>query len=117
MSSKVVNLSYIEEVCGGSKEIMKEMIDIFFVQIDEFNQEMKELLAEGKYHDLGLLAHKAKSSIAIMGMDYLAERLKKFELSAKEGSDIDSYQGYVDEFKQLTSDAIAELNIYLNSTV
>ena len=38
----------------------------------EIYNEMKSLLAAKNYLHLGLLAHKAKSSVAIMGMKELA---------------------------------------------
>jgi len=111
---KIVDVSYLEEVCGGSKEIVSEMISIFEDQVAEFYSEMSKLLLEKKYNDLGLLAHKAKSSIAIMGMQELAQKLKDLELTAKDEVEIEKYPGYLSDFKIQTDIAITELNIYLN---
>ena len=44
---------------------------------------MKSLLAEKNYNSLGLLAHKAKSSVAIMGMNDLADMLKNIRTSGQ----------------------------------
>ena len=112
---KTVNVTYLEEVCGGSEEVIKEMVDIFLEQVPEFYNEMQGLLREKKYHDLGMLAHKAKSSVAIMGMDHLALRLKELELSAKSEEKVDEYNNYLAEFKTETDKAIAELKVYLNN--
>ncbi|MCD4769741.1 MAG: Hpt domain-containing protein [Bacteroidales bacterium] len=112
---EIINVSYLEEVCGGSREIVSEMIGIFKDQVTEFYNEMSKLLEEKEYYDLGLLAHKAKSSIAIMGMEDLAMKLKDLEQKAKTGEDTDSYPGYIYDFKAQTKIAISELDIYLNS--
>lgn len=112
---KIINVSYIEEVCGGSKEIIIEMINIFLQQIPEFHEEMKTLYKSGKYHDLGLLAHKAKSSVAIMGMQNLADKLKELELKAKSEEDIESYSEYIDYYDKDTKLALNELKDYINS--
>ena len=115
MKLKVINTEYIEEVCAGSKEIMVDMINIFRTQVSEFNTEMKKLYDEGNYYDLGLLAHKAKSSVAIMGMEDLARKLKDFELKAKEGIEPDKYSSYIDDFENQTREGLKELEIYQNS--
>ena len=58
---------------------------------------------------LGLLAHKAKSSVSIMGMDELAVMLKTFELQAKEERESHMYESYITRFKSETLAAITEL--------
>ena len=110
-----VNVAYLEEVCGGSSEIIREMVEIFFEQVPEFLDEMNSLHAKGSYNDLGLLAHKAKSSVAIMGMEPLAARLKDLELKAKAGTSTGSYRADIDFFASETEAAIKELQNYLDS--
>jgi HPt (histidine-containing phosphotransfer) domain-containing protein len=109
-----VNVTYLEEVCGGSKEIIREMVDIFIGQVPEFYSEMQSLYNDGKYHELGLMAHKAKSSVAIMGMDSLAGKLKELELLAKAGENTGEYSNYIHEFHIETEKAIRELEEYTN---
>jgi HPt (histidine-containing phosphotransfer) domain-containing protein len=109
-----INVKYIEEVCGGSKEIIREMVDIFIEQIPEFYSEMQALYNDKKYHELGLLAHKAKSSVAIMGMESLAGKLKELELEAKAGENTGEYLNYIQAFFDETEKAIRELKEYTN---
>jgi HPt (histidine-containing phosphotransfer) domain-containing protein len=111
---EMINLSYVKDVCGNDREIIAEMISIFRSQIPEFVGEMRSLLKNSQYNDLGLLAHKAKSSVAIMGMEDLAVELKRFELKARAGEDPDSYAGFIDRFERDTSVALRELDEYLN---
>ena len=72
MDYKFINTEYLDSVSGGDSEIIKELVILFKDQSFEIYIEMKKLLAEKNYKSLGLLAHKAKSSVAIMGMNDLA---------------------------------------------
>jgi HPt (histidine-containing phosphotransfer) domain-containing protein len=94
---------------GGSGEIIKEMITIFNDQSKEYIRDMQKYLDEKNYSLLGKLAHKAKSSVAIMGMSELAGDLKTLEINTKDEKDIESYPAYVEKFIRLTKQAMAEL--------
>jgi len=94
---------------GGNSEIIKEMIVIFNEQAREYIVDMQKYLDEKNYVLLGKLAHKAKSSIAIMGMTELAADLKTLEINTKEEKDINTYPACVEKFINQTKQAIAEL--------
>lgn len=113
MEFKIVNVGYIEEVCNNSPELIKEMIEIFRDQVSEFTDEMESLYSAGQYYELGLLAHKAKSSVAIMGMDDLAKSLKELELNAKEGVKTETYRDHINIFVGQTGEAMKELDNYI----
>lgn len=115
MEFQTIRVQYLEEVCNKDPGLTKEMIDIFRDQVNEFSQEMKSLNQQKKYPDLGLLAHKAKSSIAIMGMENLAMKLKELELKAKEGAEAESYANYIDDFILQTGEALKELEKYIKT--
>jgi HPt (histidine-containing phosphotransfer) domain-containing protein len=115
MDYKFINMDYLEMVAGGDPELLKELIGMFRDQVAEFNSEMNLLLREKNYYALGNLAHKAKSSVAIMGMDSLANMLKNFELQAKDGKYIDKYESYISRFMNDTRSALAELDMLINN--
>jgi len=110
MSYKYINTEYLETVAGGDTDLMKELIDMFREQVEEVHSGMESLLAENDYASLGLLAHKAKSSVAIMGMEDLAAMLKTFELQAKEGLNSEKYRSYINRFSTEARAAVAELD-------
>ncbi|MGQ9619664.1 MAG: Hpt domain-containing protein [Bacteroidales bacterium] len=115
MDYKYINPEYIESVAGDDKEAIKEIVEIFREQVSEISAEMKELYEASDYYNLGLLAHKAKSSVAIMGMENLASMLKTFELQAKEGLEKEKYITYISDFEHDTAEAIVELDNYIKS--
>jgi HPt (histidine-containing phosphotransfer) domain-containing protein len=110
MEYKFINMEYLDSVSGGDTEIINEILSLFRVQSVEIYNEMKAFLASKNYSSLGLLAHKAKSSVAIMGMSDLADLLKKFELQARSGDDAHMYESYVERFRSETQVAITELD-------
>jgi HPt (histidine-containing phosphotransfer) domain-containing protein len=112
---KLINTTYIESVAGGDRETISDLVNLFRDQIREFRQEMTDLLEKKDYYLLGLLAHKAKSSIAIMGMADLAVLLKTFELEAKESRNTENYVNYISRFESDTKNALVELEHYLSN--
>lgn len=114
MEYKFINTEYLDSVAGGDLSIMTEIINMFREQVVEFHDEMKKLLDDKQYFNLGLLAHKAKSSVAIMGMKDLAAMLKDFELQAKDGREAEKYGPYVERFREDTANAVKELDDLLS---
>jgi HPt (histidine-containing phosphotransfer) domain-containing protein len=105
-----VNLSYLKEWSGGDREKIQEMIDIFKNQVEEFAREMDEFLNKKDYPALGKLAHKAKSSISIMGLDDLSKDMKVLENLAKAEEEVEKYPVLVERFKNETNKAVEELD-------
>lgn len=115
MDYKFINTEYIDSVSAGDTEIIRELVVLFKEQAVEIYNEMKSSLASKNYNSLALLAHKAKSSVAIMGMDDLSVMLKTFELLAKEKRESDLFDEYITRFKTETEGAIKELDNLVNN--
>lgn len=115
MDFKYINTEYLEMVAGGDSDLLKELVGMFRDQVAEFNHEMKALFKERNYTALGNLAHKAKSSVAIMGMDSLSNMLKSFELQAMEGKNSNKYESYIQRFENDTRYAMEELDSLINN--
>ena len=114
MDYKFINPEYLESVTGGEISIVTELVDMFKEQVVEIHAEMESLYSQNEHRQLGLLAHKAKSSVAIMGMSALADMLKAFELSAKAGEGSEMYETYINKFHDDTQAAVIELDEYLS---
>jgi len=102
MDYKFINTEYLDSVSGGDNEIIREIVVMFGEQVIEIHNQI--------YPQLGMLAHKAKSSVAIMGMESLALMLKTFELQAKEGLESEKYESYINRFAYEGGEAVKELN-------
>ncbi|MDD4644914.1 MAG: Hpt domain-containing protein [Bacteroidales bacterium] len=107
------DLTYLESMSMGSNEMIAEMIQIFIDQLPEFTEGMALHLKNKDYIALGSLAHKAKSSVAVMGMESLATDLKTLEISAKSGKDPETYSTLVERFTDQVTLTGQELNAYV----
>jgi HPt (histidine-containing phosphotransfer) domain-containing protein len=110
MDYKFINTEYLDSVSGGDPDIICEIVNLFKEQAVEISNEMRSLMDAGNYKMLGLLAHKAKSSVSIMGMENLAVMLKTFELQAKDEKESHLYDSYITRFRTETQAAISELD-------
>ena len=106
------DLSYLEAMTEGDNGLIKELIGIFSTQVGEYSAQMQKFHTENNWIELSKLAHKAKSTVAIMGMKELAEKLKRLELLAKDGEKTDSYAVLIDNFKMECKEAVSELQLY-----
>lgn len=109
MDYKFINIEYLDSVSGGDPDIINEIVIMFKDQVLEIYSGMRSHLSDKNYKSLGLLAHKAKSSVAIMGMNDLASMLKTLEIQARDGSEPELYESYITRFKNETEAAVEEL--------
>lgn len=94
---------------GGDAAFIREMIDLFREQVNEYKELMPKLLRKKDYDSLSKMAHKAKSSVAVMGMKHVSEQLKDLERLASKGEEVDRYESLVNEFLQQSELAVLEL--------
>ncbi len=109
------NLDYLKNITEDNKEILREMIEMFIVQVPEFIENLHKYYETKQFLALGKEAHKAKSSLQIMGMTELEKEMKTFQLKAIEGAETDSYPGHIRSFEIQCQKAIEELKIVLSS--
>lgn len=107
---KVIDLSYLNEISGESKDLINDLIEMFFEQIPEYQKLLKNYFSEKEWVNLGKTAHKAKSAILMVGMKELADDLKKLEENAKEGKNINEYNEIIAKFVSESNAAIKELH-------
>ncbi len=82
---KYIDLSYLEGIAEGDKDIIKELVEIFLDQMPEFTEGFEESKNEKDWLKIAAIAHKAKSSVMSMGMEELGNvDLKNLELVAKQ---------------------------------
>lgn len=104
-----INLNYLETMAGGDPDVIQELKEIFVAQVPEFIENLNKYLKEGRYIELGKEAHKAKSSVMIMGMEALGKDLKTLQLATIAGTNEDSYPQYVKKFEVQCLGALEEL--------
>lgn len=105
----ITDLNYLKTMSGGDSKFIAEMIELFREQVEEYKQILPDLLEQKAYEDLSKMAHKAKSSVAVMGMTQVAELLKDLEILAHEGKEVERYGAMIGEFLEQSRLALVEL--------
>ena len=90
--TKIIDLSYLKEMSGNNKDIMVEMVEIFIEQNPEFTEGISSYFENKQWTELGAIAHKAKSSVRIMGMVELGDCLEKIEHYSKGNQKVELQQ-------------------------
>ena len=109
------NLEYLKEITDGDKQIIQELIQLFLMQVPDFIANMNKYYNSGDYISLGKEAHKAKSSLQIMGMSELEKEMKTLQLRTIDGAEVENYPVYIRHFEIQCQAAILELNAELES--
>ena len=103
------DLSYLKGITGGESAIVIEMVEMFLEQVQEFKENLTNHLSNKNYVELGKEAHKAKSSVLIVGMEELGKNLKKLQLLTEANAEIETYPNYVTMFMEQIAAAEIEL--------
>jgi|SRR5665647_276048 len=109
------NLNYLHTITEGDTESMRELILLFIEQVPEFIGNLKKLLTEERFLELGKEAHKAKSSVMIMGMDDLGHDLKTLQLDTISRIRQETYAQHVSRFETECLAAVEELNLAMKN--
>ncbi len=105
----ITDLNYLKSMASGDPNFIREMINLFREQIEEYKSIMPELLDNEDYDSLSKIAHKAKSTVAIMGMTEVADLLKELEIIAHDKVEVERYRPLVTHFLEQSELAIIEL--------
>lgn len=76
---EVINLDYLEQISGGEKEFINEMVQLFLDNTPKSVREMKEAMKNNDPVKLGEIAHKMKPSAIYMGNEELAGLLRDLQ--------------------------------------
>lgn len=103
-----INLEYINNIADGNNDLIKELIEIFISQVPVFISDMNTNYQKQDWKYLSAVAHKAKSSVDIMGLAAMKKKLKRLEIDAQKGINTDEYKEIIDEFIITCENAIID---------
>ncbi|MBE9469413.1 MAG: response regulator [Bacteroidetes bacterium] len=112
---KFVNLSYLKSVAENDNNIIIEFINIFKSQIPEFIEELNTAYNDKKWQELSSVAHRAKSSVAMLGISELADDMKNLEICAKEEKEIEKYPLIISKFEKILKLVLHELDFLIKN--
>ncbi len=80
-----IDLSYLEDITGGDKEMIIEMLDLFIEDIPKQVTLVKELAEKQDLEMLARETHKLKPTLQYVGLFEIYEVIKELELLSKSG--------------------------------
>ncbi len=106
---KHVELSYIENIGNNDSKFKNELLEIFRKQLPILTNELNKCLETENYKSLSAAAHKAKSSVAMFGIETLRKDMEKLENDAKEAINIKTYAKLVKRFGEISEKVLDEI--------
>lgn len=106
---KYVDLSYLKSIGDGDEKFQNELLNIFKQQIPMLTEQMLTHLEKKEYAELGAVAHKAKSSVAMLGIETLRTKMEILESDTKQGINTDTYHDIVQNFKEIAEKVLEEI--------
>lgn len=104
-----INFAYLEEMAQGDQTVIQEMTLLFKSQVPELIEKLKHALEENDYDKLRETAHRAKSSVAIMGLNELSEQMKTLEEDAEQHTNAETYAEKIDLFERTCNQALNDI--------
>ncbi|CAN5825970.1 hypothetical protein BH11BAC7_BH11BAC7_04210 [soil metagenome] len=84
IKSKIVNLDFLIKTMRGKKEVIRETIDIYLVQMKEDAAFLESAVKEMDYSMIKRYSHRMKSTVSLMGITEIEEILEELELLSTE---------------------------------
>jgi len=110
-----IDLTYLRNISAGDNNLIKEMLEVFIEQVPEFTKNLEEAIKNKDIKVIAAIAHKAKSSAQIVGLNGLAESLKNLEHDALNNLKQNEYFYYLNNFKTTTTEAITKFKQIINN--
>lgn len=86
---QLFDLSYLNQVFQGNQEMVRNIIQLFLEQVPEYVKEMEACVHRDDLLALHPLAHKAKSSISMLGLKNMERNILTIEELSKEHRDME----------------------------
>lgn len=106
---KYIDPTHLDSVTEGDEKFKQELITVFIQQLPTLLVGLEKALDGKDYKQLSAIAHKTKSSVALMGIESLRADMAELEQQAKNGNDEELFKKIVTNFISVSTDVLAEI--------
>lgn len=106
-----IDLSYLEDIAGGSNDFIIEMIDMFLQQTPGYFNDIKQGIVDKDWKKVSDLAHKVKPTLAFMGSNSAKETMAGIEMDSRNQVNLDTIGATFDELYAFGMLLFAELKV------
>ncbi len=102
MDDLQIDLSYLNEVAGGSEEFMVEMIDMFLEQTPDYFIQIDQSIDDKNWTKVAEIAHKIKPTLTFMGVDFAKDKMAEVERRAKTNDAVEEIRPVFNQLNELS---------------
>ncbi len=101
-----IDLSYLEDITGGDKEMMLEMLTLFIEDIPVQVELIRIAVEEKNMKALSTESHKLKPALQYVGFNEMYELVKKLEVVGKSGGTPEQAEKLMRALTQQTKESL-----------
>lgn len=114
-TTNMIDLEYLNQVCFGKTELLKQMINMFLMQAPNQMEQLSVCVAAKDWPSARPIAHKLKSTVSILGIKSLSEDLEKIEISAAKAEGTEEIPELLERAKATCKTCVDELKVKLET--
>ncbi len=105
----VCDLNYLNEMMGGKKLLIREIMDAFLEQIQEELKSIKDAIERTDFLIIKKFSHTMRSSVSIMGISVLTPILQEMENLGTAGVNIEKIKELNGQLVLICKQAVREI--------
>jgi len=108
---QLYNLATIESIGGGSREFMRDMMQLFIETMPKLANDMLNALEAKDWGTVKAVAHQVKPTMELMGINSLRDDVVVIEKNAKTMVDLDIIPALVAKFHAIIQKIVEALTV------
>lgn len=114
-TNQLFDLSYLNQVFQGNQDMINNIIQLFLEQVPQYIGEMEKCVERQDFISLHPLAHKAKSSITMLGLKSMEQQVINIEEDSRKHRNQAGLGDLVQELRAECEIVIKQLNCFLDT--
>ncbi len=110
-SNKLFDLTNLDEMLGGDRQAMLQMVKIFLQATPESLTELNNCFKKDDLDGVSKLAHKLKSSIDIFAISEIKNDIRRLENLARENVNVEEIPGLMEKVNSVLNEAINQVRL------
>ncbi len=110
-SNKLFDLTNLDEMLGGDRQAMLQMVKIFLQATPESLTELNNCFDKDDLDGVSKLAHKLKSSIDIFSIEEIKNDIRRMENLARENVNTDDIPALMENINNILNEAIEQVRL------
>jgi hypothetical protein len=103
------NLDQLHDLSEGNQLFINKMTDLFIELMPQIISELEIGLKEQNYQRIYSAAHKAKTSIDMLGIDSLKDTIRDLEKNALKDQNVDQIKPLIEKVSKIIEQVLIQL--------